>query len=68
VPAFIAIPTSAWASAGAFALRLFLANQRQLGLGSCFGAEIINTRFVGDRGGGQRIVTGDHHGAQTHGA
>ena len=28
--------------------------------------EIVHARFGGDRGGGERIVAGDHHGADAH--
>src|SRR5271168_1211577 len=43
-----------------------IAIECQLGLGSRFGAEVVNAGFVSDRRGGQRIVAGDHHGTQTH--
>ena len=77
VPEFIATATSAWASAGASlvpspvmatscAARLVLADQLQLGLGRGLGQEVVHAGLGGDRGGGERVVAGDHHGADAH--
>ena len=46
--------------------RLILANQRQLGFRRRFGKKIINPRFGGDSGGGQTVITGDHHRLNAH--
>ena len=48
------------------ALGLFFANEAELGFGGGFGAEVIDAGFGGDRGGGERIVAGDHDGPQAH--
>ena len=77
VPVFIATPTSAWASAGASlvpspviatmpALGLLLADEGELVLRLGLGEKIVHARFRGDRGGGERIVAGDHHRADAH--
>ena len=77
VPVFIATPTSAWASAGAslvpspvIATRwppsCSLPDQRHLVLGRGLGEEVVDAGLVGDRLGGQRVVAGDHHGADAH--
>ncbi len=79
VPVFIATPTSACASAGRVvgavaghrdqpSALLFPADQRQLVLGLRFGEEVVDAGFLGDRRGRERIVAGDHHGADPHGA
>jgi hypothetical protein len=36
--------------------------------GGGLGHEIVHAGFGGDGGGGQGIVAGDHHGANSHGA
>ena len=77
VPVFIATPTSACASAGAslvpspvMATRwppcLLLADERELVFGRGLGEEVIDARFLGDGGGGERVVAGDHDGADAH--
>ena len=48
------------------ALRLLLADQRELGLRRGLGEEVVDARLGGDRGGGQRVVAGDHHRADAH--
>ena len=79
VPVFMATPTSAWASAGAslvpsphIATSLPLACSSrislQLVLGRRLGEEIVDAGFGGDRGGGHRVVAGDHDGADAHAA
>ena len=44
------------------------ADQRELVFRRGFGEEIVHARFGGDRGGGQAVVAGDHHGADAHAA
>ena len=77
VPVFMATPTSACARAGAslvpsphMATSLPLACSSriscQLVLRRRLGEEIVDARFGGDGGGGQRIVAGDHDGADAH--
>ena len=79
VPVFMATPTSACASAGASFVPspviatsrpagLLAPDQRHLVLGRRFGEEVVHARLGGDRRGGQRVVAGDHHGADAHGA
>ena len=48
------------------ALGLFLADALEFVLRRGLGDEIIHARFGGDGRGGQRIVAGDHHGADPH--
>ena len=48
--------------------RLFAADQVQLHLGRRLGQKIVHPGLGGDGGGGQRVVAGDHHGADAHGA
>ncbi|MNV55418.1 hypothetical protein D3C71_1476480 [compost metagenome] len=48
------------------AFRLILANQRQLGFRRRFRQEVVYPGFGGDRGGGQWVITGDHHRFDTH--
>jgi hypothetical protein len=50
------------------ALGLLVADQLQLVLRRRLGEEIVDAGFAGDRGRGQRIVAGDHHGADAHAA
>ena len=77
VPVCMATPTSAWASAGAslepsphMATRRPLACssriRRSLSSGRGLGEEVVDAGFGGDGGGGDRVVAGDHHGAQAH--
>ena len=79
VPVFMATPTSAWASAGAslvpsphMATSLPLACSSrmslQLVLGRRLGEEVVDAGLRGDRGGGHRVVAGDHDGADAHAA
>ena len=78
VPVCMATPTSAWASAGASLVpsphmatslpSLLLADQRELVLRRGLGEEIVDAAFGGDGRRGQRIVAGDHHGADAHAA
>ena len=42
---------------------LLMANTREFLLWRGFGQHIVHTRFSGNRGGGQRVVASDHHGA-----
>ena len=79
VPVFIATPTSAWARAGASLVpspviatrrppscsRL---DQGHLVLGRGLGEEVVDAGLVGDRPRGERVVAGDHHGADAHAA
>ena len=48
------------------AVGLFLANAFQLLLRRRLRHEIVHARLGGDRRGGQRIVAGDHHRADSH--
>ena len=77
VPVFIATPTSACASAGAslvpsphiatsLPLRLLVADQLELVLGRRLREEVVDPGLGGDGGRGQRVVAGDHHGADAH--
>ncbi len=77
VPLFIATATSAWARAGAsfvpsphIATRRFSACMSRMyfsfALGRGFGQEVVDARLGRDRRGGQRVVAGDHHRADTH--
>ena len=45
---------------------LVFADQLQLGFGRGLGQEIVDARFGGDGGGGQRIVARDHDGLDAH--
>ena len=45
---------------------LMLADQLELGFGRRFGEEVVHARFGGNRGGGQRIVAGDHDRLDAH--
>ena len=45
---------------------LLLADARELVLGLGLGDEVVHARLGGDGGGGERIVAGDHHGADAH--
>ena len=77
VPVFIATPTSAWASAGAslvpspvIATRLPPACSRLisaiLSSGVASARKSSTPASVGDRRRGERVVAGDHHGADAH--
>jgi hypothetical protein len=76
VPVFMATPTSAWAAPAHRWCRRrtsppacrapALADELELGLGRRLGKEIVDARFGGDRRRRQRIVAGDHHGADAH--
>ena len=77
VPVFIATPTSACASAGASLVPspviatslpagLLAADQRHLVFGRRLGEEVVDAGLGGDGRGGQRVVAGDHHGADAH--
>ena len=79
VPVCMATPTSAWASAGASLVpsphmaisrppALLLADVGELLLGRRLGEEVVDAGFRGDGGGGDRIVAGDHHRLDAHGA
>src|SRR5204863_2545041 len=48
------------------AIGLFFANAFQFLFRSRLRHEIIHTRFGSNRGGGERIVARDHHGANAH--
>ncbi len=45
---------------------MFAADQRDLVLGGRLGQEVIDPGLVGDGLSGQRVVAGDHHGADAH--
>ena len=77
VPEFMAMPTSACASAGASfvpspimatslpsacSLRMYAS----LASGVASATKVVDTRLRGNRGRGQRIVAGDHHRSQAH--
>ena len=47
---------------------LFLADERELVFRRGLGEEVIDAGFLRDGRGGQRIVAGDHDGADAHGA
>ena len=49
-----------------FAALLFALDQREFVLGGGFGQEVVDSCFVGNRLGGQRIISGDHDGADAH--
>ena len=77
VPLFIATATSACASAGRVvgavaghrdqvALRLVVADHRELVLGRGLGEEVVDAGLGRDRGRGERVVAGDHHGPDAH--
>ena len=79
VPVFIATATSACASAGASLvpspviatmrpLGLVVADQLQLRLGRGLGEEVVDAGLGRDRGGGEPVVAGDHHGLDAHAA
>ena len=79
VPVFMATPTSACASAGASLVpspviatrwpgRLLLADAGELHLRGRLGEEVVDAGLGGDGGRRQRVVAGDHHGADAHGA
>ena len=79
VPVFIATPTSAWASAGAslvpspvIATRLPPACSRLisaiLSSGVASARKSSTPASCGDRGAVERVVAGDHHRADAHGA
>ena len=79
VPVFIATPTSAWASAGASlvpspvmatSLPSACSSRMRASLfsGVACGEEVVDAGFGRDGGGGQRVVAGDHDGADAHGA
>ena len=50
------------------ALRLLVADQLELRLGRRLRQEVVHPGLGGDRGGGQRVVAGDHHRADAHAA
>src|SRR5579872_7476017 len=50
------------------ALALLAANQVHLVLGGGLGQKFIHARLARDRGGGQRIIPGNHDGPDAHGA
>ena len=77
VPVFIATPTSAWASAGRvvgavaghrdeLAALLLLLDQRHLVFGGRLGEEVVDAGLLGDGARGERVVAGDHDGADAH--
>ena len=77
VPVFIATPTSAAASAGRVVRAvtrhgheipagLLPPDQGHLVLGLRLGEEVVDAGFLGNRLGGERVVAGDHHGADAH--
>jgi hypothetical protein len=43
-----------------------LLDQRHLVLGRGLGEEVVDAGLLGDGLGGQRVVAGDHHGADAH--
>ena len=49
-----------------FSALLLLLDERHLRFRCGFGEEVVDTGLLGDGRGGQRIVTGDHHGADAH--
>ena len=76
---FIATATSACASAGASLVpspviatsrppAWILADQLELRFGRGLGEEVVDARFGGDRGGGERVVAGDHDRLDAHAA
>ena len=48
------------------AVALALADQLELALGRGLGEEVVHARLVGDLGGGERVVAGDHHRLDAH--
>ena len=48
------------------AARLLPADEGQLVLGCRFGEEVVDAGLGGDRRRGERVVAGDHHGADPH--
>jgi hypothetical protein len=48
------------------AVRLLLADQRELVLRGGLGEEVVDAGFGGDRRRGHRVVAGDHHRADAH--
>ena len=48
------------------ALRLLLLDQRHLRLGRRLGEEVVDAGLLGDLGGGDAVVAGDHHRADAH--
>ena len=51
-----------------FAFRLLPLDQRHLVFGSGFREKVVDTGLTRDSRCSQRIVAGDHHGANAHGA
>ena len=51
-----------------FALGLLALDQVHLVFGLGFGEEVVDAGLARDDGGGQRVVAGDHDGADAHGA
>ena len=49
------------------AARLLAPDQRHLVLGRRLGQEVVDAGLLGDGGGGERVVAGDHHRADAHG-
>ena len=45
---------------------LLLADERELVLGRGLGEEVVHAGLGGDGRGGERVVAGDHHGADAH--
>ena len=43
-----------------------LADQRELGFGGGLGEEVVDARFLGDRGRGQAVIAGHHDRADPH--
>ena len=50
------------------ALGLLALDEVHLVFGLGFGQEVVDAGFAGDGGGGERVVAGDHDGADAHGA
>jgi hypothetical protein len=50
------------------ATSLLALDQRHLVFGLRFCQKIVNSRFTSDRRSGKRVVPGDHHGTNAHGA
>ncbi len=51
-----------------FAFGLLALDQRHFVFGLGFGEKIVDSGLAGDGRGGERVVAGDHHGANAHGA
>ena len=77
VPLFMAIPTSAWATAGRVvgavaghrdevAVGLLRADEGDLVLRRRLGDEVVDAGLPGDRRRCPRVVAGDHHGPDAH--